>query len=91
MPGPNTINVQSPGITQGEQAHEGGHILGNPDRYQDNGLTGAARRTTPDAGYQGNIMGALGPNQTADERDISSAISAPNNKVIYKNEELPPF
>jgi RHS repeat-associated protein len=86
-----TINLDNPGLSQGAEAHEGGHLLGNPDRYTDNGLTGAAHATTPHPGYEGNIMGALGQKQTTDQRDITGAITAPNNHVTYKNERVPPF
>lgn len=84
-----TINVQSRGIPQGEQGHEGGHLIGNPDQYRDNGRTGEARRSTPNTGYDNNIMGALGPAQKADQRDISGALSAPNNTVTYTNNNVP--
>jgi RHS repeat-associated protein len=74
-----TINVGSRGIPSNERGHEGGHLLGNPDRYTATG-TGAARTSTANPGYQTNIMGNLA--QPADRRDVQGAISAPNNSVI---------
>jgi RHS repeat-associated protein len=66
-------------LVAGVQAHEAGHLLGNPDQYVDSGLI-----SIPNPTYQNNIMGAL--QGVVDQRNIDAALASNANTIV----EVPP-
>lgn len=76
------INVQSQGISQGEAAHEMGHVMGETDHYQ-NGVDAQGNRTSKaDSGYEGNLMAQL-PG-TVDDKNINAILGSPKNITCGK-------
>lgn len=75
-----SLNLDRPNATDYTVAHEFGHLLGLGDRYSEGivsrigGLLfGSQRTTTPDAGYENNIMGVSGGDlESANVRDLIS-------------------
>jgi RHS repeat-associated protein len=52
-------NINSPGMSQNEAAHEAGHLMGEGDYYTSNRNSAGTRITAPANGYTGNLMGQL--------------------------------
>lgn len=82
------INMSSRGISAGEGPHEFGHVMGTGDQYTSSVDANGNRVTTPNAGYNGNIMGEL-PG-TPDSRNINEILNHPSNIIIHEPPSPPP-
>ncbi|RNF86387.1 RHS repeat protein [Lysobacter psychrotolerans] len=76
------INLTSPGMQSGEGGHEFGHVMGANDQYASSVDANGNRATTPNAGYNGNIMGEL-PG-TPDSRNMQEILDNPSNILIIE-------
>lgn len=70
----NTGTFYAPSATGQVAAHEAGHLMGLPDQYTSSIGADNVRTTTPNLGYENNIMGTL--TGTPSEADISRIINA---------------
>ncbi|MBB4130001.1 RHS repeat-associated core domain-containing protein [Xanthomonas sp. 3075] len=73
-------NVTSRGMPSGEAAHEGGHLMRADDHYSATVDASGNRVSTPEAGYEKNLMGELG--NPPDDRNISEILSSKKNIYI---------
>lgn len=82
-------NVLSPGMKSGEAAHEAGHLMMIADHYHETVDATGTRVTVPDAGYESNLMGALGAKVLTDYRDLDEAFQSQKNINATERAENP--
>lgn len=75
-------NVTSPGMAQGEAAHEAGHLMGAKDHYATSTDAAGNRVTAADPAFAGSLMGTLGPTARPNDASMGEVMSNPSNKHV---------
>lgn len=83
-------NMASKGMSQGEAAHETGHLMLDKDYYSSGTDASGQRTSTATSGYAKNLMGALGSSVYTDSRNMSVILNNPKNVVQYQPPPPPP-
>ncbi|WP_343231458.1 RHS repeat-associated core domain-containing protein [Xanthomonas euvesicatoria] len=73
-------NITSRGMPYGEAAHEAGHLMRADDHYLATVDASGNRVSTPEAGYDKNLMGELG--NPPDDRNMGEILSSRKNIYI---------
>lgn len=73
-------NITSRGMPYGEAAHEAGHLMRADDHYLATVDASGNRVSTPEAGYDKNLMGELG--NSPDDRNMGEILSSRKNIYI---------
>lgn len=80
--------MTSKGMSQGEAAHETGHLMRDADYYSSGTNASGQRTSTAKPGYSKNLMGALGSSVYTDSRNMSVILNSPKN--VVEHQPLPP-
>jgi hypothetical protein len=81
-------NMTSKGMSQGEDAHETGHLMGDKDYYTSGTNASGQRTSSAMPGYSNNLMGALGSSVFTDSRNMNVILNSPKN--VIQNQAPPP-
>lgn len=75
-------NVASATWSQGEAAHETGHLMQEDDHYTETTDANGARVTVADPGYQKNLMGTLGNSVITGSQNMDAILRSTDNVIV---------